>query len=94
MPCPKCIRDHKYEKELWVHGDECGGMLMIDSEGIVHCTKCRKKAHISKMRISCNCGAHTKAIPTLDELGGALAMGPATEEGALRWFKILLDNLK
>lgn len=85
--------DHKYEPEIWVHGDICRGLMMINSNGMVRCCKCGKTAHISQMQLSCDNMIHLRFNPSKDELAGALAIATGIANGSIRWFKRLLDNL-
>ncbi len=93
IPCPKCAQDENYNLELWVHGDNCKGLLMINSSGMVRCSKCGKTAHISKMRMSCDSQSHTKYIPTTKEIASSLAIMSGISKVSIHWFKQLLDNL-
>lgn len=96
IPCPKCLKKRAYETETWTHGGTCGGRLVIDSDGIVRCTGCGRRAHISQMKVSCNCGAHVKESVTPDEVASAFAIGIGmdSKNGSLNWFKRLLEHLK
>lgn len=93
MPCPKCAMDHKYEPEIWVHGDICRGLMMINSNGMVRCCKCGKTAHITNMQLSCDSNNHLYYSPSTKELAASLAIANGMANGSIRWFKRLLDNL-
>lgn len=97
MPCPKCAQDKSnLRSQSWTHGGRCGGDLYIDENAYVHCQKCGKSAHISKMTMTCDSQRHIKTRATKNELGAAFAIGNvgvSNNASSLKWFKKLLDNI-
>lgn len=95
MPCPKCVHDNNnYYSEEWIHGGKCGGNLLIDENAYVTCSKCGKKAHVSRMRISCDSHKHLYVKSSKKEIGSAVTIaGIGTNSGSLQWIKKFLSNL-
>lgn len=95
MPCPKCITKHANVRlEQWTHGGSCKGRLFIDENAIVHCEKCAKTAHISRMRITCDSQKHQKEFMNKTEIASALAIGNiGVINNAMYWFKYILNHI-
>ena len=95
IPCPKCAKSSSdYHLETWYHDGHCGGALYIDENAIVHCTKCGKSAHISKMYLTCDCYRHREVRVYREELAAAIAVGHiGVDYDSPYWFKRILDNL-
>lgn len=96
MPCPKCAKKYKdFQLEHWFHGGTCNGLLYIDENAYVHCQKCGKTAHITKMRMTCDRGYHVKNIPTKGEIASAISVGAiGVVNDSLKWFKHILEHIK
>ena len=91
MPCPACANEHNFNSELWIHA-KCRGVLYIDDTAIVHCQKCGKKAHISKMYMSCN--KHKNLRPAKKQIMSAITMGRMCRfENSLKWLLKVLYNI-
>lgn len=97
IPCPICAHEKRnLYSEAWTHGGICGGNLYIDENAIVHCLRCGKSAHISRMLLTCNSLHHEKKRITRDEIGAALAIGNVgvtNNAASLKWFKKMLENI-
>lgn len=95
MPCPKCACESQtIQLENWTHGGGCNGRLLIDSDAVVHCEKCGKSAHISKMRISCNSHKHIKIKPSRKEFATAIAIGSiGVVNNIIYWYKRIIEHL-
>ena len=94
MPCPICAHNLTSVKpELWTHGG-CGGVLYVDESAYVHCQKCGKTAHISKMHISCNCGRHHNKIPSRDDIAAAISNAKiGISNNSIKWYKNFVSHL-
>lgn len=97
MPCPKCAHEkNNLLSQSWTHGGNCGGDLYIDENAYVHCLRCGRSAHISRMTITCDSYRHTKIYVSRDEIGASLAIGHvgvSDNANSLKWFKRMLDNI-
>ncbi len=95
MPCPKCLNEYKsFHLERWTHGGKCGGRLVIDDKAVVHCKKCGKSAHITKMRMTCGAFKHVKVKASRDEIASALSTGSiGVVDGSINWFRKILSNI-
>ena len=91
MPCPKCTDEYNYSSESWSHS-ECGGLLYIDENAIVHCKACGKHAHITKMYMSCNKHQYFKA--TKSQLLTSLTMSKMCRvDKSLSWLVKILRKI-
>lgn len=95
MPCPKCVNEYtRIHLEQWIHGGNCNGRLLIDSNAIVHCEKCGKTAPLSKMRITCDSHKHINASPFRTEFASAVSIGSiGVIDNKIHWFKSILDHI-
>ena len=91
MPCPACAHKNNYYSESWVHAG-CGGVLCIDEHGIVYCKACGKKAHITKMYMSCS--KHKLIKPTKREVAAAISVGKMNRRNNIvSWLITFLKHL-
>ena len=91
MPCPACTHERNFYSEIWSHAG-CGGVLCIDEHAIVYCKACGKKAHITKMYMSCD--KHKYVKPTKKLIKSAIASGKMSDNfELLSWLIKLLKNI-
>ena len=91
MPCPRCTHEHKFYSESWIHA-RCGGELYINSQGIVCCKVCGKKAHITEMYMSCI--QHDYFRPTRTQVASAITTGAMHKsDDSAAWLIKFLKNL-
>ena len=95
MPCPLCAHNSTTaNSELWTHGGGCGGTLYVDDNAYVHCSKCGKKAHISKMHMSCSCGRHHYRIPSRDDIAAAVSFAKiGITSSSIKWYRNFVSHL-
>ena len=91
MPCPACAHENNSYSKIWGHAG-CGGILCIDEHGIVHCRTCGKKAHITKMYMSCS--KHKLIKPSKRDIAAAISLGRMSRRiNIISWLKTFLKHL-
>lgn len=95
IPCPLCVHNSSSaNSELWTHGEKCGGTLYVDEYAYVHCKKCGKKAHISKMRVSCNCGRHRYQTASRNDIAAAASFAKiGVTSNSIKWLRDFVSHL-
>lgn len=91
MPCPACAHEGNSYSEIWAHAG-CGGVLCIDERGFVYCKACGKKAHITKMYMSCS--KHKLIKPTRKDIVAVVSIGRMSRTpNIVSWLKTFLNQL-
>lgn len=92
MPCPVCLKEGKTaRREKWIHGDHCGGEMILETNGRVYCSKCGYSAPAISIRYSCSNG-HSYSYASVEALADAISMsGIINTKYRLRWFQDFLN---
>ena len=92
IACPICIDEFwQCSKEYWRHEGSCNGILQLDEKANVVCSRCGRSAHITQMRLTCNSGRHTFAVPTVTGYAQAISMAAmGVSSASTAWLQSVL----
>ena len=81
------VKWFKFTKRVFDHHGDCGGILCIDDYANIHCRKCNKEAHITKMKFLCPRGIHNFEVPSSYSLIEAISSSAQMVNASVNyWF--------
>ena len=95
MPCPVCLQQgYNSVREYWRHDWPCKGELFLDEYAIVHCSKCRRKEHLTKMKLRCGNDRHNFAVSSVTGFASAISTSAQfVERAGLAWLQSAIEYL-
>jgi len=96
MACPQCLKEGYHVcVENWTHGGSCNGSLYLDENAYIHCDRCYRSAHLSRMELSCNSGRHKFVVMSTSGFAKAIMIsGTVSDTRTLAWLQSVMLNIK
>lgn len=95
MACPVCLSEgYNSAREYWRHAGPCKGLLALDEWANIICRKCRRKSHITKMRLKCCNGRHDFVLTSVEGYAAAISTSSHfVEKAGLAWLQSAIQHL-
>lgn len=96
MPCPLCQKEYVAMKyEHWRHQTD-GGKLYLDEYAYVHCSGCNNKAHITRMKLTCESGRHHFMVASTTDYAASISTAAhnVKSKAALKWLRRVIEHIE